>query len=72
VKRVNLGIDARQRPLSTGVNDPEDMVVGKQVVKAEALDGETKLPNSGRIAMKLRLRVHHPNPHLPSITCGGF
>src|SRR4029079_1496947 len=50
VKRVDLGIDARERPLSTGVNDAEHMVVGKQVVKAEALDGETNLPNSGRIA----------------------
>jgi len=42
------------------------MVVGKQVVKAETLDGETNLPNSGRIPTKLRLRVHHANLHRPS------
>jgi hypothetical protein len=60
VRRVDLGICPRQRPLPISVNDAKHVVVGKQVVKAQLLDGETDLPDDGRMSLELGLRVDDP------------
>ena len=63
VERVVLGVGARQRRRSIGVNGTEHVVVGEQVVEAQVLDRSPDPPNRGRIPSKLVLRVDDADLH---------
>ena len=63
VERVVLGVGARQRRRSIGVNGTEHVVVGEEVVEAQVLDRSPDPPNRGRISSKLGLRVDDADLH---------
>jgi hypothetical protein len=63
VERVVLGVGARERRRSIGVNGTEYVVVGEEVVKAQVLDRSTNPTNSGRISSKLNLGIDGADLH---------
>jgi len=63
VEGVVLGVGARQRRCSIGVNCTEYVVVGEEVVEAQVFDGFPDPPNSSWIAAKLGLRVNDADIH---------
>ena len=70
VERVVLGVRARQRTGSIGMNGTEHVVVGEEVVKTEVLDRSPNSPNRGRISPKFVLRVHDAYLHGPQSASG--
>ncbi len=63
-----LGVGARQRRRSVGVNGTEHVVVREEVVKAEVLDRFPDPPNRGGIASKLVLRIRDADLHALSLS----
>jgi hypothetical protein len=63
MERVAFRIGARQSRCAIAVNSSEDVVVGKDVVKAQVLDRSAECPDGGGIASELNLGVCDTNLH---------
>ena len=63
VEGVVLGVGARQLGRPVGVNGPEHVVIGEEVVKAQVLDRSPDPPNGGRVPSKLVLWVDDSDLH---------
>lgn len=62
-----LGVGARQLRRPIGVNGAEHVVIGEEVVKAQAFGRSPDPPNSGRVSSKLVLRVDGADLHGSSL-----
>ncbi len=67
VERVVLRVRARQWRRSLGVHGTEHVVIGEQVVEAEALDRCADLTNGVGVSSKLGLWVHDADVHGPQL-----
>jgi len=70
VEGVILGVRARQRTGSIGMNGTQYVVVGEEVVKTQVLDGSPNSPDRGRVSPKFVLGVHDAYLHGPQSASG--
>ena len=63
VKRILLGVGAREWRRPIGVNRSEYMVIGEEMIKPQILDRLPKPPNRGGVPSKLDLGVHDAKLH---------
>jgi hypothetical protein len=70
MKRVVLGVRAREVAGSIGVDSAEHMVIGQEVVKAEVLHCSPNSSNSDRVSSKFGLWVDNADLHGASVCHG--